>query len=273
MQHAEDSWPIAFITLLFSALILGRVLLARYGKLPTIRRIAGLNAIEEAVGRATEMGRPILMVPGVGGIGSDPLDTIPTLNAMSIFSYITRIIAKFGTHSVMATADPVVTGVAEDVLRDAYNDAGKPELFNTDDVRFLSDRQFAFASGVAGLVERERPAATFLIGAFYAESLILAEMGQRVGAIQIAGTNQTVQLPFFIASCDYVLIGDEFYAASAYISKNPELLGSIVGQDYCKLLIILAIFIGTIAVSLLDAHLLHGAFSALFQHFADFFKE
>jgi hypothetical protein len=273
LQHAEDSWSIAIITVVFSLVILARILFARSGKLPTIRRIAGLNAIDEAVGRATEMGRPILMVPGVGGIGSDPLDTIPTLNAMSIFSYITRIIAKFGTHSIMATADPVVTGVAEDVLRDAYNEAGKPELFSTEDVRFLSDRQFAFASGVAGLVEREKPAANFLIGAFYAESLILAEMGQRVGAIQIAATNQTVQLPFFIATCDYVLIGDEFYAASAYISKNPELLGSIVGQDYCKVFIVAAIILGTVAASLIGSHVGHGEVASLLNGFLNIFKE
>jgi hypothetical protein len=261
----------AILMVLFAFCVLVRILLARSGKTPTIRRIAGLNAIDEAIGRATEMGREILMVPGVGSIGSDPLDTIPTLNAMGIFSYITRIIATFGTQSVMATADPVVTGVAEDVMRDAYNEAGKSELFNPESVRFLSDRQFAFASGVAGIVERERPAAVFLFGAFYAESLILAEMGQRVGAIQIAGTNQFVQLPFFIASCDYVLLGDEFYAASAYISKNPELLGSIVGQDYCKVTIVAAIILGCLAVTVLAVTGGHGHFAHALQWFTNLF--
>jgi hypothetical protein len=272
LQHAVDNIPLALLMVLFSSIILGRILLAKYTVAPTIRRIAGLNAIEEAVGRATEMGREILMVPGVGSVGSDPVDTIPTLNAMGIFSFIVQTIARFGTKCLMATADPVVTGVAEDVLRDAYNVAGKAELFTAETVQFLSDRQFAFASGVAGIVERQKPAAIFLFGAFYAESLILAEMGQRVGAIQIAGTNQTVQLPFFIASCDYVLLGDEFYAASAYISKNRELLGSIVGQDYCKLIIVLLVLAGTIASSLLVSSHLHGPLGTILARCIDCLK-
>ena len=55
------------------------------------------------------------------------------------------------------------------------------------------------------------------MGAFYAESLILAETGNSVGAIQIAGTAMPTQLPFFVAACDFTLIGEEFFAASAYL--------------------------------------------------------
>ena len=79
---------------------------------------------------------------------------------------------------------------------------------------------------------REKPAAIFLQGTFYAESLILAETGNSVGAIQIAGTDSEHQLPFFIAACDYTLIGEELYAASAYLSREPMLLGSLRGQDW-----------------------------------------
>jgi hypothetical protein len=34
------------------------------GEAPKIRRIAGLDSIEEALGRATEMGRPVHYTPG-----------------------------------------------------------------------------------------------------------------------------------------------------------------------------------------------------------------
>ncbi len=232
---------------MLSAVILAFVIVAQLqGKGPSIRRIAGLNAIDEAIGRATEMGRTVLMVPGIDGL------TIPTLQAMSIFGYITRKIASFGNQCVMTTADSSVTGVAREVIREAYVDAGRPELFNSEDVRFLSDSQFSFASGVAGLISREKPAASFLFGAFYAESLIITEVGQRSGAIQVAGTSQTTQLPFFIVTCDYVILGDEFYAASAYISRSPTLLGSIVGQDYCKLLFLVAIIAGALAATALQ---------------------
>jgi hypothetical protein len=250
MSHASDNWWMASLVLLFAAMIIGRILTARGGKAPTIRRIPGLNAVDEAIGRATEMGRPVMMVPGVGSIG-DSNNTVPTLQAMSILGYIARAAAKFGNRVIVPTIDPVLTGIAEEVMRDAYQSAGRPELFQPGDVRYLSSGQFAYASGVAGLLSREKVAASFLFGSFYAESLILAEVGQRVGAIQIAGTEQRTQIPFFIAACDYVIIGDEFYAASAYLSRNPTLLGSIVAQDYCKLLLIAAVLIGVFCSTVL----------------------
>ncbi len=244
MQHASDNPWVSLTVVLLSLIVVLRIVFSRSGPVPFIRRIAGLNAIDEAVGRATEMGRPVLMVPGISGFD------VVTLQALSIFGYVARAVARFGNRSILTTIDPIVTGVAEETLRDAYADAGRPDLFHEEDVRYLTSQQFAFASGVAGILVRERVAASFLFGAFFAESLIFAEVGQQVGAIQIAGTTETNQVPFFIAACDYVIIGDEFYAASAYLSRDRTLLGSIVGQDYCKLLLMLLVALGVLSATL-----------------------
>jgi len=61
-----------------------------------------------------------------------------------------------------------------------------------------------------------------------------------------AGTDSITQLPFFITSCDYTLMGEELYAASAYLSKDPLLLGSLRGQDWGKLIVIVMIILGVI---------------------------
>ena len=268
MQHASDKWSIAVFVAILSVIIIVRILTAQWGRVPSIRRIPGLNAIDEAVGRATEMGRPVLMVPGISGFD------IVTLQALSIFSYIAKSVAAFGNRCILPTIDPAVQGVAEETLRDAYQSAGRPELFDADDVRYLSGQQFAFASGVAGIIYRERVATSFMLGSFFAESLILAENGQQAGAIQIAGTPQTTQLPFFIASCDYVLLGDEFYAASAYISRNATLLGSIVGQDYCKLLMLASVLVGAACVTALQWHsVTHSFIGHAMTFFVNLFKQ
>ena len=60
----------------------------------------------------------------------------------------------------------------------------------------------------------------------------------------IAGTGMPSQLPFFVAACDYTLIGEELVAASAYLSREPKLLGSLKGQDMGKAVILVAIAIG-----------------------------
>ena len=100
---------------------------------------------------------------------------------------------------------------------------------------------------------RQRPATILYMGMFYAESLVLAETGASIGAIQIAGTDAVTQLPFFITSCDYTLIGEELYAASAYLSREPILLGGLKGQDTVKFIagvfLIVAVVVATLAAT------------------------
>lgn len=196
-----------------------------------IRRIAGLNAIEDAVGRATEMGKPVLMVPGLGALNAI------SVQALNIFAHITRTAAKFASPIRLCCGEAAVFAVAQEVIRDVYQSEGVPERMDADSVRFVSDRQFAFAAGVSGIMLREQTAATFFMGEFFAESLIFAETANSIGAIQVASSTENTQTPFFIAACDYVLIGEEFYAASAYLTRKPVLVGSLVGQDWGKMLI------------------------------------
>ncbi len=235
--------PVQIVLPLFSIIIVAMILMARRKQL-FIRRIQGLMAIDEAIGRATEMGRPMLCSVGLGGID------VPTLQALAITSYIIRNSARFNTRAIVPVANAPLFPVTEEAVREAYTAEGRPEQFNSDDVRFLSDRQFAFAAAVSGILYREKVAACFLFGTFYAEALIFSETGQQVGAIQVAGTPSLTQIPFFIASCDYVIIGDEFYAASAYLSREPTLLGSLVGQDISKGILIAAILLGTLIASI-----------------------
>ena len=79
--------------------------------------------------------------------------------------------------------------------------------------------------------------------------MIYAEAGYQIGAIQVAGTTSATQTPFFIAACDYCLIGEEIYAAGAYLSKDPVLEGTVVSQDIVKQALLVLIFVGTVMAS------------------------
>jgi hypothetical protein len=133
-----------------------------------------------------------------------------------------------------------------ETVRESYLAAGRPDFYNDNIVRYITDEQFGYVAAVDGLMVRDKPAACFYMGAFYAESLILAETGNSIGAIQVAGTAQPAQLPFFVAACDYTLIGEELFAASAYLSKEPRALGSLKGADAGKVLATAAIGLGVL---------------------------
>ncbi len=214
---------------------------AQRGAKMYLRPIAGIEAIDEAIGRATEMGKPILYVPGLSSIAD-----VATIASLTILGRVAKKIAVYQTPLIVPNRDPIVFTVAEEVVKQAYLEAGRPDAYDPDSVFFLTTSQFAFVAGVNGMMMREKPATNFYLGMFWAESLLLAETGSLSGAIQIAGTDAVTQLPFFITTCDYTLIGEELYAASAYLGQEPKQIGALKGQDACK-----GIIMGFITVALI----------------------
>jgi len=223
---------------IFISLLLYFVSTAKKGKSLFIRRIAGLDALDEAVGRATEMGKPILYVPGLSSMSD-----IATIASINILGLVAKKVAEYESTIIVPNRDPIVMTVARQVVKESFLEAGRPDSFNEDMVFFLTDSQFGFAAAVDGIMVREKPATNLFLGMFWAESLILAETGNMTGAIQIAGTDAVAQLPFFVTACDYTIIGEELYAASAYLSRAPLLVGSLKAQDMGKAILIVVVVI------------------------------
>ncbi len=231
--------------IILTGAILLYVVLASAGRPLFIRKIAGLETVEEAVGRATEMGKPILYVPGL-----NDMDEVQTIASMNLLGHLATIIAGYDSRLHVPVRKSLVMSVARETVQQSYLSAGRPDAYQEDDIHYVSDAQFAYAAAVDGIIVREKPAACFYLGGFYAESLILAETGNSIGAIQIAGTARPPQLPFFVAACDYTLIGEELFAASAYLSKEPRMLGSLKGQDAGKGIAIVFILAGSALATL-----------------------
>lgn len=208
-----------------------------------VRRLAGIEAIDEAIGRATEMGKPILYVLGLGTAAD-----IATIASYTILSRVAKKVAEYQTGLIVPCYDPIVMAIAQETVKTSYMNAGRPDAYDEDMVYFVTNQQFAYVAGVNGVMLRERPATNIYMGKFYAESLILAETGVAAGSIQIAGTDEISQIPFFVVACDYTLIGEELYAASAYLGKEPLLLGSLKAQDYAKACVMLLAIIGFITL-------------------------
>lgn len=239
VNHA--TWAIALISAVITVPPLVFVALGRLGRMRvSIRRIPGIDAIEEATGRSVEMGRPLFMTTGFTGIS-------PLLWAvLGIMGYIGKLAARFRQRFFVPQRDVRVMALVSEFLTEVYRKEGRPELFVQDAVPYLSDDQFSYAAGYMGMVHRERAGACFLMGSFAAESLILAEAGQQMGAMQVAGTISYTQIPFFITTCDYVVIGEELFAAGAYLSDDPVQKGSIAGQDLAKAVLATMMLVGII---------------------------
>jgi hypothetical protein len=258
---AWDKLPLLVALAFVVAAVLGSIAVARAGRPIRMRRLAGLDAIEEAVGRATEMGRPVLFVPGI-----QDMDNIMTVAGVTVLGHVAKVTAGYDAELEVPTSRSIVMAAARETVQSSYLAAGRSDAYDPDRIYYVTDDQFSYVAATSGMIARKRPAACFYFGCFFAESLILAENGNAVGAIQVAGTAETAQLPFFVASCDYTLIGEEFFAASAYLSGEPDQLGTILGQDAVKAaawaMVLLAAVLGTLSAWMAPAPSAPGADAA-----------
>ncbi|MGB3976572.1 MAG: DUF6754 domain-containing protein [bacterium] len=232
-------------TVLLFVLVGVFIQVARTGRSMYVRPIAGMNEIDNAIGRATEMGKPILYVLGLGGP-----DEIATIASYTILARVARKTAEYQTDIIVPCDEPIVMTIAQETVKNAYAESGHIDAYSEDMVFYVTSLQFAYVAAVNGIMLREKTATNCYFGKFYAESLLLSETGNIAGSIQVAGTDEVAQLPFFITTCDYTLIGEELYAASAYLGRDPLLLGALKAQDVAKAIVMILIIIGSILISL-----------------------
>jgi len=245
--YPEPNWfnnerlPTLIATLIFGFLVFYMVRKAKKGHEMYIRPISGIQEIDNAIGRATEMGRPILYQPGLSGIND-----VATLAGLNILGRVATKAAEYDTRILVPVRDYIVLPIAQEIVKEAHYEAGRPDTYDKGSVFFITTDQFAFVAGVNGVMVREKCATCFYMGMFFAEALIMTETGNSIGAVQIAGSDAVTQIPFFITTCDYTLIGEELYGASAYLSHEPLMMGTLKAVDVTKFLILLAIITGTI---------------------------
>jgi len=229
-----------FFLLISAIIILGMIELAKKGDLKLhLRRIAALDAIDEAVARATETGKPVLQH---GGSAPSAADTIANY---SIMNYIARSCARRGTPYVVAARSIQGMPIIREIVSGAYEAEGKLEDYDEDRViRFGSPEQFAFASFFMDTIRSEKPAFTFMAGGLSGEALTLCETAVLEGSLMISGA--TGQLAVLFASSDYFLIAEELFAAGAYLSGDPRQMASLAGEDYLKMILLALLALGTI---------------------------
>lgn len=235
-----------FLGLLLNIVLAGLVMYyIKYGKDITIRRVPGLDAIEEAVGRSAEMGKPVICSYGLGGF------TYWTLAGLSIMSHVARLAARTGTRLIVPTGGSdeslIVRPVAEEIVKNAYIMEGVEDDFNPDDMPFLSGQQYAYVGGYVGIIQRTRPGAVIMTGSHWSDAMNIAETSNATGAMTITSGSYISNVAALACASDYILIGEETSAAGAYLSDDPAQKASIRVQDIFKWLSLGLIILGLLS--------------------------
>jgi hypothetical protein len=211
---------------------------------PTIRRLPTLDQLDDGIGRATEMGRPVWVdYADSQKLRTGGRQTGGILAGINVLSYVARKCAQMDCDLVVPCGSSDHLPIAEETVRSAFLAEGKIDQYKPDTVRYISEDTMAFQAGVVGMIMREKPATGILVGAPGWPTQAQLESLNRQGAVTIAGVDTPTRL-HDMACADYGLYGSDIFATAAYLTKDPLLSGSIRAQDTFNLLGIAIIVIG-----------------------------
>lgn len=220
------------------------------GRLPERRPLPALEVLRAALGRGAETGRAIHISPGAGTIGSGVGNRATTAETIAGLLAAERVVGEAalnGASVLVSSGDAVTLLALRGTLRQAYQRAGQTQDYDPAQVQLLSHQNpLAYASGVSALYNRQPLEASQLVGAFGTEFLLLSEEGQERAIPQVAGTTSPAGLPLMILSTDSTLIGEEIFAAEAYLSSAAAPQARLMTQDALRTVILLLIIGGAV---------------------------
>jgi len=215
---------------------------------PPLRPVPAYQALQDYLGEATESGEIVHVSMGTGGIGTAA--TAESLAGLMVLEHVAEHSEATGLESIATVSDPSLLPAAQDVMREAYAARGYPQAYDPASVRFISPDRAAYAAGVMEILGHAGVGCNVMIGSFGDEFLLMSEVGGRKEVRQVGGATSPSILPFLYVSVDHALIGEEIFAAGAYLRRRTLHLASLATQDWLRTAVILAIVIGVLARSL-----------------------
>lgn len=205
---------------------------AQRGNLPDLRPILAFNALRGVMARAIEAGRAVHVSLGVGGITGDV--TADSLAGLSVLEYLADQSAATGVPPIVTLADPTLLPLAQDMLRRPHGAGREEGARAVRQVRWIAPEPAAYAAGVMDTLGGEGVEANVMVGAFGDEYLLMGEAANRRKITHIGGASDPNVLPFVFATADQTLMGEDMYAAGAYLSHKPWHIGSLLAQDFMR---------------------------------------
>lgn len=230
--------------LILAAVLLLALMLLRRRSPAALRHIAAYEQLNRAVGLAVENGTRLHFSLGRGSM-------IPARGASALAGL--AMLRKLSERTSVSDKPPVVTSgdaslavLSQDTLQSGYRASGAEEQYRFTTGRLTGLTPLSFAAGAMPTVHDEDVSANVYIGDFGAESALLTEAAERQNSTLIAASDNLAAQSVFYASSQEPLIGEELFAAGAYVGAGVAHDASLNVQDILRWLLILAIIAGSV---------------------------
>jgi hypothetical protein len=209
-----------------------------------LRPISGYQALRNAIECAVESGQRVHLSLGTGELISP--ESAAAFAGLTVLARLASATAMSDKPVMVSTGDGSLVVLAQDTLRSAYRHLDAASKYEATSGRLIGPTPFSYAAGMPTFLAAEHISAHIMIGPFGSEGALVASFGQQKKASVIAGTQDVQSQALLYATSDYPLIGEEVFAAGAYLDAGPFHHASLRAQDVIRWIIIALILIGAL---------------------------
>ncbi len=209
---------------------------------PELRAIPALTRLYRAIGLSVEDGTRLLI-----GLGNTSLLTGSAgapLAGLSMLRHLTERTWLSDRPPIAVAGEAPLALLAQDTLEAGYEGAGAGEYYQPTTGRVVGLTPFSAAAGTLPIFRDESVSAAVFIGHFGVEAALLADAAERENTLVVGSSDDLAAQAVWYASAPETLIGEELFAASAYLGANPSQTASLTVQDALRWIIILALLAG-----------------------------
>jgi len=230
--------------LILAALLLLFLTFMRRKSPAVLRSIEAYERLNRAVGLAVEKGTRLHISLGRGN-----LFTARGGSALAALAMLRRLAERTSVSDrppIATSGDASLAILSQDTLQSGYRAAGAEEQYRFTTGRVTGLTPFSYASGTIPTVHDEDVSTNVVIGDLGTESALIAEAADRENTDLIAASDNLSAQSILYASSQDPLIGEELFAAGAYVGAGPAHEASVQVQDILRWLVILAILGGAV---------------------------
>jgi hypothetical protein len=232
------------IVLLFFLLMVGFSILYRRRRDRGLRDIPAFTNLRRAIDLSVEDGTRLHISIGRGDITGH--QSAAALVGLSVLRRIAEVASESDKPPVATAGDGTLGLLAQDTLRSTYQSMGILSNYDNSLARVTGLTPFSYAAGTLPIIMDEDVSANTIIGSVGNEVALITTTGERSQTLTMAGADSIPSQAILYATAHEPLIGEEMYAAGAYIGAGPMHAASLHAQDVMRWLLVISIIIGTL---------------------------
>jgi hypothetical protein len=235
----------SIMVIVVSAILLLILTFAQRKSSTKLRSISALTRLYRSIGLSVEDGTGLHVTIGHGGLLTARGG--PALAGLAMLRYLAERTSVSDRPPIATTGDPALALLAQDTLQAGYQAAAAEEIYEPTTGRLTGMSPFSFAAGAMPILSDEHISANIMIGHFGPEAGLLTDAAERNHAPTIGASDDLAAQAVLFASTQEPLIGEELYAAGAYLGAGSTHSASLTVQDILRWVVIIALIVGAAA--------------------------